>query len=96
MGLLYPCEQHDGNTGRAVTPTGRHPKVTENIIGETMSTEEAAEFLGVRKSTLETWRAKRRGPKYCKPGGKRVTYRVADLRAYLAACAVDPEGGRAA
>jgi excisionase family DNA binding protein len=70
--------------------------VTANIIAETMSTDEAAQFLGVKRSTLETWRAKRRGPTYCKPGGKRVTYRVADLRAYLAACAVDPKGGRAA
>lgn len=55
------------------------------------TTAEAADFLGVSPRTIEKWRLEGRGPKYCKLG-RRVTYRLPDLDAYLEATAVG--GGR--
>jgi hypothetical protein len=50
----------------------------------------AAKYLGVHPRTMDNWRSQHRGPRYYRCGS-RVTYRAADLDAYLAANAVDPE-----
>ncbi|HEY9147111.1 MAG TPA: helix-turn-helix domain-containing protein [Thiobacillus sp.] len=51
--------------------------------GERLTTEQAAEYLGVKPSTLETWRCnKRYGLAYIKLG-RLIRYRVRDLDAFL-------------
>jgi phage terminase Nu1 subunit (DNA packaging protein) len=45
---------------------------------------DAAAILSVKQRTLSDWRLRGCGPVYTKCG-RRVTYRPADLRAYLAA-----------
>lgn len=44
---------------------------------------EASKLYGLRKSTLENWRRKSRGPHFCKPG-KHIMYAREDLEAYFA------------
>jgi len=51
----------------------------------------AAHFLDCSVKTLQGWRQRRVGPRYYKIGN-RVKYAIADLRAYLSQCAVDPQG----
>jgi hypothetical protein len=49
------------------------------------TTYEAAEYLGLKESTLRDWRCEKRGPRYVKMGKSRnaaVRYRVRDLDAY--------------
>ncbi|QAZ66798.1 helix-turn-helix domain-containing protein [Solidesulfovibrio carbinolicus] len=46
-----------------------------------LRTREAAEYLGVSPGTLEVWRCKGRGPRYCKLG-KVVVYDPTDLDAF--------------
>ncbi|MEX2530962.1 MAG: helix-turn-helix domain-containing protein [Gemmatimonadota bacterium] len=48
----------------------------------TLSPEEAAERLGVARSTVDNWRWTGSGPRYVKVGG-RVRYRLSDLADYL-------------
>jgi predicted DNA-binding transcriptional regulator AlpA len=48
-----------------------------------LSTQEAADHLGVCSSTLVNWRKKAVGPKWYRLGVKRVIYRSADLDSYL-------------
>jgi len=48
-----------------------------------LDTIEAAEYLGMKETTLETWRStKRVDLPYCKLGAA-VRYRLADLDAYI-------------
>ncbi|SHN66476.1 helix-turn-helix domain-containing protein [Desulfovibrio litoralis] len=47
-----------------------------------LSTDEAADYLGVRPNTLEVWRSKKKGPNYSKIGS-RVLYDLEDLEAYF-------------
>jgi predicted DNA-binding transcriptional regulator AlpA len=47
--------------------------------------EDAAQKLGVKKSTLKKWRAMRKGPASFKLGAW-VAYEVAAIDAYVAAC----------
>ena len=49
----------------------------------------AAKELAVKKSTLEAWAARGRGPKFIKVG-KAVRYRLSDLDEWLASRTVDP------
>ena len=51
-------------------------------MGENLKTEEAAEFLRVKPTTLEQWRWNGKGPRYCKLG-RSVIYRRADLEAFM-------------
>lgn len=51
----------------------------------------AAAFLGLSRQTLANWRHCRKGPKYSKPGGYRVIYRLRDLEEFLTKHQVDPE-----
>lgn len=58
---------------------------------EWFTQDEAARFLGgIASTTLQWWRTKGRGPKYTKIGRK-VLYRRADLEAFIAAGAREPE-----
>jgi excisionase family DNA binding protein len=47
-----------------------------------VTTEEAAEYLGVSRWTLARWRVEGSGPRYVKVGGP-VRYDVADLAAWV-------------
>lgn len=49
---------------------------------ENWTTKQAAEFLQVKKTTLEQWRWHGKGPQFCKVG-RCVRYRRADLEAFL-------------
>jgi excisionase family DNA binding protein len=51
-----------------------------------LSTQHAAEYLGVSPRTLEDWRVRGGGPRYARLGrGRgRVVYRLTDLERYLA------------
>jgi excisionase family DNA binding protein len=49
----------------------------------TLSTKQAARFLGISNRTLEDWRRKRQGPLYCH-WGRLVRYRVSDLENFVA------------
>lgn len=53
-------------------------------MGENLKTKQAAEFLQVKKSTLEQWRWSGKGPRFCKLN-RSVIYRKADLEAFLEA-----------
>ena len=48
-----------------------------------LTTEQAAQRLGVTKQTLEQWRMNKKGPDYIQIGGKKVGYLVEDLIKYL-------------
>jgi predicted DNA-binding transcriptional regulator AlpA len=50
-----------------------------------LRTPDAADYLGVGKSTLDKLRMTGDGPVYSKLGGRIVIYDVADLEAYAAA-----------
>lgn len=49
-----------------------------------MNTQEAADYLGVKKNTLEVWRCKHRGPSYSRLGS-RILYDECDLDEFFAA-----------
>lgn len=51
--------------------------------------DQAAEFLNMKPSTLNTWRALRKGPKYHKVG-RSVRYRMSDLVAFVEGGVVEP------
>lgn len=56
---------------------------------EFLDIPEAAEFLGVSRQLLDQWRMERSGPAFHRVG-RRVTYAIADLRAFMAARRVAP------
>lgn len=60
-----------------------------------MNTERAAEYLGLRPTTLNNWRVAGRGPRFVRIGN-RVSYRQADLDAYLEKRTVETSDSRAA
>lgn len=51
-------------------------------MSEFWDTEQAAQYLNLRKNTLEVWRTRGTGPRFCKLGGV-VRYRRSDLDAYV-------------
>ena len=53
------------------------------IFARLMTTEEAADFLGLSKSTLEHWRTVRTGPPFVRVGARSIRYRLEDLEAWL-------------
>lgn len=59
-----------------------------------LSATEAADWLGLSKSTLDKMRCEGRGPRYLRVG-KRCFYRPADLDAYLEAAVVETADSRA-
>ena len=55
---------------------------------------QAAAFLGLKSAqTLRNWRCQGKGPKYSKPGGRRIVYRVQDLEEFLMKSQIDPGNG---
>lgn len=50
-----------------------------------LTTQEAAEYLGLKPSTLEKWRVVGGGPEFRKLGGRSVRYHRDDLDAWAAA-----------
>ena len=52
------------------------------IVTEVMTTVEAAEYVGLKKPTMERFRFLGQGPAYCKLGGA-VRYRKRDLDEWL-------------
>lgn len=56
----------------------------------TLNVSEAAFYLGVSESTLNTWRTRGNGPRYVRLGRK-ILYRVAALNDYLLS---NEEGGK--
>ena len=51
---------------------------------EYLDTKDAAAFLGLKPSTLATWRCTRSdGPPFIRAGGRRVVYAVSDLRDWM-------------
>ncbi|MQW64885.1 helix-turn-helix domain-containing protein [Sinorhizobium meliloti] len=55
---------------------------------ELLSVEEAGEFIGVSKVTLDEWRCRGGGPAYHRIG-RRILYSVTDLRNFAAASRVE-------
>jgi predicted DNA-binding transcriptional regulator AlpA len=49
---------------------------------EYLNIEQAADFVGVSRQTLDLWRMDTTGPSYHRVG-RRVLYSVADLRAFM-------------
>lgn len=47
-----------------------------------LTTDEAADYVGLQKSTLEAWRCRGGGPRFVKMG-RAVRYRQADLDAWI-------------
>ena len=64
-----------------------------NPASQFLATPEAAEYIGVHKSTLDTWRCRGEGPRFLKLG-RSVRYRICDLDAYLESrlCGVEVAG----
>ncbi|MGH3996745.1 MAG: helix-turn-helix domain-containing protein [Pseudonocardiaceae bacterium] len=60
----------------AATPDG--------VLRGTLSSDEAAEYLGVSVKTVLGWRLRGGGPRATKLG-RRVVYRIADLEEFLLA-----------
>jgi excisionase family DNA binding protein len=51
-----------------------------------LDTREAAEFLNLKKNTLEIWRVRGDGPAY-RQFGRAIRYRLTDLELYVEKCA---------
>ncbi len=52
--------------------------------GQFLTTEQAAQFLGLRPNTLEIWRYRGTGPRFIKCG-RAVRYRLTDIESYVEA-----------
>lgn len=59
-----------------------------------LSTHDAAAFLRQAPRTLTNWRQLGTGPRYVKQGPRRVSYRLADLKAYVTERVTDPAAQR--
>ncbi len=68
------------------TPPTKKPTIGEDrdVAGIKLTTDEAARYVGVKKSTLAKWRVYGKGPRFLKLGHT-VRYLRNDLDAYLAA-----------
>lgn len=58
-------------------------------FNQSLTTPEAAQFIGIKPATLEHWRWEKCGPRYLKLG-RAVRYRLEDLNAWLEAQQVEP------
>jgi excisionase family DNA binding protein len=52
------------------------------MVSQFLDTKQAAQYLGLKKNTLEVWRVKGGGPTFVK-FGRAVRYRIQDLDAYV-------------
>lgn len=53
-----------------------------------LNTPDAAEYLGVKRGTMEVWRSLGKGPRYIKLG-TRVVYEISDLDSFAASRVVE-------
>jgi len=60
-----------------------------SALNDVLTTEKAAEYLGLKPSTLVGWRTAGKGPTYIKVG-RHCLYRLADIETWLDAQAVIP------
>ena len=61
-----------------------------NIEKQTLTTQEAAQLLGIDKRTLDNWRSLGRGPAYCRHSKRLIRYRRVDIEAYQQASRIEP------
>ena len=61
----------------------------KSLKDDYLSEAAAAKFLGIRPSTLTTWRWRGKGPRFTK-FARRVYYSRASLESWLKACEVTP------
>ena len=69
-------------------------KAAQSAVIGRMKGADAAKYIGLSQSTLDTMRSKGRGPRYLRIGG-RVYYRKDDLDAYIEAGVVEAVDSRA-
>jgi len=69
-------------------------KAAQSAVIGRMKVADAARYIGLSQSTLDTMRSKGRGPRYLRIGG-RVYYRKDDLDAYIEAGVVETADSRA-
>ena len=80
----------DTETQEPVAKTKKRLRPKRNISPVVLTTEEAADYLGViGERTLERWRLAGKGPIWVEIEG-RIGYRIADLDAYLDGVSVHP------
>ena len=65
-------------------------QATDSIYDVNLDSKGAAQRLKVAEQTLANWRHLRRGPAYCRIGG-RIVYRQSDLEAFEQRHRIDPE-----
>ena len=58
-------------------------------VTELLTQEQAASRLLMKAQTLAKWRQRRKGPRFCKYGGK-IRYRAADIENFILSGVVDP------
>ena len=61
---------------------------------EYLNADEAAEFIGYSRATLDSWRVRKKGPPYLKPSpgkGGRVHYKRSALIEWMDSHQVEPE-----
>jgi Helix-turn-helix domain len=61
---------------------------------ELLTQQQAASRLLMKPGTLAKWRVRRRGPRFCRFGGK-IRYRLSDIEAFIQAGVVDPSQQKA-
>ena len=57
--------------------------MNNTIIQEVFNEKEAANYLRISPKTLQKWRSVGGGPEYRLVGGRRVVYKINDLRSFL-------------
>ena len=73
---------NDNKPQLSIVRTGRPPEVPD--LRDLIDEVQLAARLGVSRSTLQSWRYGRRGPRYIKIG-RLIRYRSADVDAFLTA-----------
>ena len=59
----------------------------------TLTSKQAAKYVGISEAALRLWRSEGRGPRHFKAGEKLVRYRRADLDAWIEARLSAPAAG---
>jgi DNA-binding transcriptional regulator YiaG len=93
LNLFEAPEQHAQTPTKAAAPLrvkAKRLKPTSIERPVTLSSQEAATYLGVAVSTLKSWRAKKIGPKWTRRGARLVCYFPEDLDAFLRRGQRDP------
>ena len=63
------------------------------IEQQSLTTKNAARYIGVSEAVMRVWRADGRGPRYFKAGEKLVRYRRIDLETWIEARLNEPVQG---